>query len=127
MLRAVFVSKIGVNLNKTVPKNEQNTDENQPDLSIKTTKNRSKLLKFLIFLKAIFCKMALFVFMFFARRLEFALYGFLTFNPILIGLIFLEWWFYFEGFWVHVFPFFADSFFPTLIKFFEIKITNLIN
>ena len=127
MLGAVFVSKIGVNLNKTVPKNEQNTDENQPDLSIKTTKNRSKLLKFLIFLKAIFCKMALFIFMFFARRLEFALYGFLTLNPILIGFIFLEWWFYFEGVWVHVFPFFTDSFFPTLIKFFEIKITNLIN
>lgn len=130
MLGAVFVSKIGVNLNKTVPKNKknpQNSDEDKPDFPLETAKNRSKLLRFLIFLKGIFFKMALFVFMFFARRLEFALYGVLTLNPILIGLIFLEWWFYFEGFWVHVFPFFTDSFFPTLIKFFEIKITNLIN
>ncbi|MEZ5902931.1 MAG: hypothetical protein R3D88_06450 [Alphaproteobacteria bacterium] len=108
-------------MNKTVSKNEENSknfDKNQPDLPLETAKNRPKLLKFLIFLKDIFFKMALSIFMFFARRLEFALYGFLTFNPILIGLIFLEWWFYFEGFWVHVLPFFADSFFPTLIKFF---------
>ena len=117
-------------MNKTVPKNEENSknsEENQLNLSLETTQNRSKLLIFLTFIKGIFCKIALFIFMFFARRLEFALYGFLTFNPILIGFIFLEWWFYFEGFWVHIFPFFKDSFFPILIKFLEIKISRIIS
>ena len=64
-------------------------------------------------------------FLYFANRLEFAINMHLTFNPILIGLVWLEWWFYVSGFWQYVLPFFTEQFFPLLFQVIELKFKQI--
>lgn len=90
-----------------------------------TTPSKSpKWLKILLFVKHISLKALKHTFLYFANRLEFGLEVHKTLNIFAIGLVWLEWWFYFEGFWAYVWPYIIQ-FFVVLFLFLKLQIIQL--
>ena len=88
------------------------------------TQKRPKWLKVVFLVKNVLLKTLKYTFLYFANRLEIGLECLKSFNPFLIGFFFLEWWFYFEGFWVYVWPYIIQ-FFLVLFLFLKLQITQL--